>query len=174
MVESIRAAEQKARAICLTRKKFRNIRIRTCSQRGTQNCRGMLMRKRFKLVALLASGVALSWLMPISALAQQGTAADVDAPATRVGGGLEDIVVTAQRRSESAQSVPISLQSFSSESLQKSAVRSTEDLTVAVGGLIIQPTAGRPQLFIRGVGTNSTNTTPSVLTFVDGVVVGLR
>ncbi len=84
-------------------------------------------------------------------------------------GQISDIVVTAQRRAESAQSVPISLQSFSSDSLQKSAVRSTEDLTSVVGGLIIQPTSSRPSIFVRGVGTNSTNTTPAVLTFVDGV-----
>lgn len=84
-------------------------------------------------------------------------------------GRIDDIVVTAQRRSESAQSVPISLQSFSSDSLQKTAVRSTEDMTSIVGGLIIQPTSSRPSIFIRGVGTNSTNTTPAVLTFVDGV-----
>ncbi|HKY81236.1 MAG TPA: TonB-dependent receptor [Sphingobium sp.] len=84
-------------------------------------------------------------------------------------GQIEDIVVTAQRRSESAQSVPISLQSFSADSLQKTAVRSTEDLTSVVGGLLIQPTAARPAVFVRGVGTNSSNTTPAVLTFVDGV-----
>ena len=84
-------------------------------------------------------------------------------------GQIAEIVVTAQRRAEAAQSVPISLQSFSSETLQKTAVRSTEDLTSIVGGLLIQPTSSRPAVFIRGVGTNSTNTTPAVLTFVDGV-----
>ncbi|HKT77830.1 MAG TPA: TonB-dependent receptor plug domain-containing protein, partial [Sphingobium sp.] len=84
-------------------------------------------------------------------------------------GQIEEIVVTAQRRSESAQSVPISLQSFSADSLKTKGVSSTEDLTSVVGGLIIQPTAARPMLFLRGVGNNSSNTTPSVLTFVDGV-----
>lgn len=83
--------------------------------------------------------------------------------------GIADIVVTAQRRSESSQSVPISLQSFSSETLEQSGVRNTEDLTNVVGGLVIQPTSARPAVFVRGVGTNSSNATPAVLSFVDGI-----
>lgn len=82
---------------------------------------------------------------------------------------IETVVVTAQRREESAQDVPISLQHFSSDDLEKAVVRGTEDLTAVVSGLIIQPTAARPMLFLRGVGTNSSNTTAAVLTFIDGV-----
>lgn len=84
-------------------------------------------------------------------------------------GRLEQVVVTAQRREESAQDVPINLQAFSADDLEKSVVRSTEDLSSIVGGFIVQPTAARPAVFLRGVGTNSSNTTPSVLTFIDGV-----
>jgi len=84
-------------------------------------------------------------------------------------GEIENIIVTAQRRTESAQDVPISLQAFSGESLTNAVVESTEDLTNIVGGLVVQPSAARPALFLRGVGTNSSNTTPAVLTFIDGV-----
>lgn len=84
-------------------------------------------------------------------------------------GQIEEIVVTAQRRAEAAQDVPISLQAFSADTLRKAVVESTEDLTSVVGGLIVQPSAARPALFIRGVGTNSSNTTPAVLTFIDGI-----
>src|ERR1044072_1670563 len=90
-------------------------------------------------------------------------------PASTDDGGIGEIVVTAQRRSESAQAVPISLQSFSSDALDQQGVSRTEDLTSVVGGLVIQPTAARPAIFLRGVGTNSSNTTPAVQTFVDGV-----
>lgn len=85
------------------------------------------------------------------------------------GGQIEEIIVTAQRRAEAAQDVPISLQAFSSDNLRRAVVESTEDLTSVVGGLIVQPSAARPALFIRGVGTNSSNTTPAVLTFIDGI-----
>ncbi|WP_313804783.1 TonB-dependent receptor [Sphingobium sp.] len=84
-------------------------------------------------------------------------------------GQIADIVVTAQRRTESAQSVPISLQSFSSDTLQNAKINGTDDLSSVVGGVFVLPTSSRPSLYIRGVGTNSTNTTPAVLTFVDGV-----
>jgi iron complex outermembrane receptor protein len=90
-------------------------------------------------------------------------------PTPEESGQLEEIVVTAQRREESAQRVPISLQTFSSDTLDQLAVRNTEDLTSLVGGMVIQPTAARPAIFLRGVGTNSANTTPAVLTFIDGV-----
>ncbi|MGV3768616.1 MAG: TonB-dependent receptor plug domain-containing protein [Sphingobium phenoxybenzoativorans] len=82
---------------------------------------------------------------------------------------IEDIIVTAQRRAESAQSVPISLQSFNSKALESAAVESTEELTNIVGGLMIQPTAARPMVFLRGIGSNSSNSTPAVTTFIDGV-----
>lgn len=105
--------------------------------------------------------------------ASQGADANQDIPSAaspeRASGQIEEIVVTAQRRAESAQDVPISLQAFSSDTLRRAVVESTEDLTSVVGGLLVTPSAARPSLFIRGVGTNSSNTTPAVLTFIDGI-----
>ncbi|MBT6074027.1 MAG: TonB-dependent receptor, partial [Gammaproteobacteria bacterium] len=43
-------------------------------------------------------------------------------------GGLEEIVVTAQKRSESLQEVPISIQVFSSDDIERLAVTNTIDL----------------------------------------------
>lgn len=82
---------------------------------------------------------------------------------------IEDIIVTAQKRREVAQDVPISLQSFSANTLQQTGVESTEDLTALVGGILIQPTATRTSIYIRGIGTNASSTTDAVLTFIDGV-----
>lgn len=82
---------------------------------------------------------------------------------------IEDIIVTAQKRTEKAQDVPISLQSFSSDALHQTGVDSTEDLTAVIGGILIQPTATRTSIYIRGVGGNSSSTTDAVLTFIDGV-----
>src|SRR3546814_7361068 len=72
------------------------------------------------------------------------------APAPKASSGqIEEIVVTAQRRAEVAQDVPISLQAFSSDSLQRAVVQSTEDLTSLVGGLLVNPTAPPPPLFLH-------------------------
>lgn len=129
------------------------------------------MSKRVQIarrLALLTLAPVISPLIAGSAFAQV-TESETSAQAPEQSGQIGDIIVTAQRRSESAQDVPISLQSFSSDQLARTAVRATEDLTSVVGGLLVQPTAARPAIFVRGVGTNSSNTTPAVLTFVDGV-----
>jgi len=121
---------------------------------------------RFREILLACTAIA--GCLPSVALAQSQTA-DATSDSVQADQGLGDIIVTAQRRSESAQSVPISLQSFSGGALQAAAVEATEDLTNVVGGLLVVPTAARPMVFLRGIGTNSSNTTPAVLTFIDGV-----
>lgn len=124
------------------------------------------------ITALALSASPLAWATAQAQTQPVDTSSTAATPAQQANadvGGLEDIVVTAQRRAESAQSVPITLQSFSSDTLSQAAVRSTEDLSNVVGGMVIQPSAARPSIFVRGVGNNSSNTTPSVLTFVDGV-----
>ena len=119
------------------------------------------MRKhRVGLIAFIASVSA-----PALATAQDTSPQDNSGET----GQIADIIVTAQRREESAQSVPISLQSFSADTLREKAIAQTEDLTTVVGGLMVLPTAARPMIFLRGVGTNSSNTTPAILTFIDGV-----
>lgn len=121
------------------------------------------MRARL-LVALYLGGSSLSGAMAQTSTAEPGAEA-VTESSSQIG----DIVVTAQRRTEKAQDVPISLQSFSPDMLQQTGVQSTEDLTTLVGGLIVQPSATRSTIFLRGVGTNTSSTTAAVLTFVDGV-----
>ena len=125
------------------------------------------LRSRAATRSMIVLSVAVSPMVVDAARAQAVSPTPSDQE--DVSGRIENIVVTAQRRDESAQDVPISLQHFSSDDLEKAVVRGTEDLTAVVGGLIIQPTAARPMLFLRGVGTNSSNTTAAVLTFIDGV-----
>lgn len=83
--------------------------------------------------------------------------------------GLQEIVVTAQRRAESAQNVPIAVAALSSDQMTKAGIVSTADLTTVIPGLTMVPTGGRSPMFLRGVGNNGTSTSPSVLTFIDGV-----
>ena len=83
--------------------------------------------------------------------------------------GLADIVVTAQRRAESAQDVPIAVAAFSGDQLTKVGMTSSADLASVIPGITINPTGVRSPIFLRGVGNNGTSTSPSVLTFIDGV-----
>jgi iron complex outermembrane receptor protein len=76
-----------------------------------------------------------------------------DQPTASTGGGLEEIVVTARRREEKAQTVPIALTSLTPERLQKQDIRSNLDLLRDVPGLNGSTGAslGVSFTFIRGV-----------------------
>lgn len=90
-------------------------------------------------------------------------------PAKAPADGLGEIVVTAQRRAESAQDVPIAVTAYNADQLSKSGVATASDLAQLIPGVTINPVGPRSPLFVRGVGNNGTSTSPSVLTFVDGV-----
>lgn len=89
---------------------------------------------------------------------------------------LEEIVVTAQKRAERLQDVPIAITAFSAESLQTLGVANIQSLTGLAPGLQIKTNdaASNPKIFIRGVGMNdfNPNVAGAVGIYVDGVYVG--
>jgi len=84
---------------------------------------------------------------------------------------LEEIVVTAQRRTESMQDVPISMQAFSDDRLQSSGITTFESLTMVVPGFNSGRTAGGNATYLRGIGASdsSAGQESPVATYVDGV-----
>lgn len=84
---------------------------------------------------------------------------------------LAEIVVTAQKRGEKLQDVPISVIATTSEQLATAGVNSTEALGMVTPGLSMQETSGALQPHIRGVGTsaNGAGIESPVATYVDGV-----
>lgn len=88
--------------------------------------------------------------------------------------GLEDIVVTAQRRSENLQRVPISVAVATSAQLQSSGVNNVQSLKLLTPGVEVLSNNGYVQPFIRGVGSKATG--PGIETpiafYVDGVYYG--
>ncbi len=73
--------------------------------------------------------------------------------------GIEEIVVTARRREERLQDVPITIAAFSYEDLQAQNNNDTFDIADSVPGLQIHSSYyGRaPVIYIRGVGINDVN-----------------
>ena len=69
-------------------------------------------------------------------------------------GALEDIVVTAQRREESAQNVGIALSVLSGPSLAEKAIVTVNELQNAIPSLQVEPAfgSGQPEYRLRGVG----------------------
>lgn len=85
--------------------------------------------------------------------------------------GLEQVVVTAQRRTERLQDVPISVTALTADTLKDAGVETTEDLLQIVPSVNITRTASGSVPFIRGVGTQDTTigNESGVATYVDGV-----
>jgi iron complex outermembrane recepter protein len=105
-------------------------------------------------------------------------AARADTPAARTGaetGKLEDVVVTAQRREESAQSIGVALSVLSVAALEDAGVSKVNDLQNATPSLEVEPAfgSGQAQFRLRGVGFidyTSNNSSP-VAVNLDGVAL---
>jgi iron complex outermembrane receptor protein len=87
--------------------------------------------------------------------------------------GVGDIVVTAMRRSENLQKVPLAVTALTAAKLELSGITSTMELANQTPGLVITQQAGGASFFIRGVGSldASAGQEASVATFVDGVYI---
>jgi iron complex outermembrane recepter protein len=105
-----------------------------------------------------------STLMTSAALAQATPAAS--------GGGLEEIVVTAQKRDESLQKVPISVQAIGAQKLQELRINSADDYIKFLPNISVQKSGpGFSPVYIRGIASGENNnhsaSLPSVGTYLD-------
>jgi iron complex outermembrane receptor protein len=86
---------------------------------------------------------------------------------------LEEVIVTAQKRTENLQDVPISIIAISGEKVNDFAIIDLEELTQYVPNVTINNGAGTPNLFIRGVGSGTNaGFEQSVGMYIDGVYAG--
>lgn len=95
-------------------------------------------------------------------------------PAAVMAQALEEIVVTAQRREQSLQEVPISIEAFSGAEIQSQGFRDMVELSSFSPAVQIEQGQSRTNITIRGVGTAGNNQAleQSAPTFVDGVHFG--
>ena len=110
-------------------------------------------------------GIALASAFATAATAQSG--AD---DGTRV----EEVVVTAQKRAENIQDVPISITAFSGETLRAAGVNDVRDLRRITPNLNITTSSQQTntRVLIRGIGTaGNTAIEPSVASFIDGIYI---
>lgn len=86
---------------------------------------------------------------------------------------LTDILVTAQRRQERLQDVPIAVTAVTGEDLKASGIQSLDNLRVAVPGLSVRNAGVASRPYLRGVGTavGSPLGEPPIALYVDGVYV---
>jgi iron complex outermembrane receptor protein len=115
---------------------------------------------------------AAASLISIQLLAGASTRAADSAAASEETTQLEEVVVTAEKRSERATDVPMSITAVTAEQLEKQGVVSVADLTKIVPGFTFQPSDyGTPIYTIRGIGFKdvAVAVAPTVSVYVDQV-----
>ncbi|WP_417591487.1 TonB-dependent receptor [Parasphingorhabdus sp.] len=126
------------------------------------------MRTRLILLSTAAALIAL----PAHAQTQTPSS-DQASEATSTFG---EIVVTAQRRSESVQDVPIAISAFNSEIIEASGSTDITSLNGLAPNVVLQTeglVANVPMISIRGMSTSDPdpNADPKVSTIIDGVYI---
>ena len=119
--------------------------------------------------------MATAALIAVPAWAQQPPATSSSGAAS--DSGIAEIVVTARRRAENQQSVPIAVSAYNSATLEALSVRTVGDVADVTPNLsrTSGPTGGNDAFFfIRGIGQLDSNPAndPGVGVYVDGVYLG--
>jgi len=122
----------------------------------------------------ISSGLVIGLLAGVSGAAMaQDTVSESLAVEEPAG---DDIVVTAQKRSERLQDVPVSISAIGGEALQKQRVTQADDLVTKIANLQLTSTVGEntPIFALRGVSMSdySLNQASPVATYYDEVYKG--
>ena len=118
-------------------------------------------------VAAVASLLAVA-----GAYAQQSTGSSAaPAESQRPVNELSEVIVTAERRSERLQDVPLSVTAISPDALAAAAITSTQDLALITPGLRIDSGGIYTEPVIRGISTYQTTVSSdaNIATYIDGV-----
>jgi iron complex outermembrane receptor protein len=117
-------------------------------------------------------GLIGALLICMLARAQAQTLAAVQ-PETQGKQGLEEVVVTAQKKQESLQQVPIAVTAVSPQQLESARIADLQDLQIVTPSLTYNTNATYARAYIRGIGTPDSNPglETSVATYVDDVYV---
>lgn len=119
-----------------------------------------------RLTLSLSTALAGVMLVPQAAWAQD-----------QAEGGLEEIVVTAQKREQSLQDVPIAVTAITQENIQANRIFTVNDLSSVAPGLVVKPSPGGnsvPAFTIRGAESFGVvaGSDKQVSIYIDGVYIG--
>jgi iron complex outermembrane receptor protein len=135
---------------------------------GTPQTRSQYTAPSISAFVLAASLLTLlSSTAATPSLAQATTQENPDLRKSRM---LEEVLVTAQKRSENNQDVPISVTAFNSDTLDALGVSNPQDLQRVTPGLTYTTTEGASIIYLRGVGSDAyLMADPSVALYIDDV-----
>ena len=133
----------------------------------------MCWEKKMKqgIVRSSSFALALALCSAAPALAQESAASEGESA------GLEEIIVTAQKRSESIQKIPVTVSAFTAETIKNSGFSTVSELQGLVPGMTInrgQSAANLVHVSIRGIFVQDTGKAiePGIGYLLDGVVIG--
>ena len=84
---------------------------------------------------------------------------------------LEEVIVTAQKRSESVQDIPLAVTALSSDMLDERGITDIASMAASVPGMNFSQAGNNTRITVRGIGTENTTVTgdPGVALHIDGV-----
>lgn len=141
---------------------------------GRSGCERMAVADGSAARLALALGTALATTLAVAGPVHAQDSGAVAEAAGDDAAGIGDIVVTAQRRAQVLSDVPVSVQAFNGDTLEKMNIRSTSDLQAVVPSLnVSRGYQGVPIYTLRGIGFNTINlsATSTVGTYVDEVAL---
>jgi iron complex outermembrane recepter protein len=130
------------------------------------------MHKHVKQVSWMSTCAMASLFVALSATAASADTAPPPAPSAAESTGVGDIVVTARKKQESSNSIGMSINALTGDTLAKQGIVDTADLVKAVPGFnYTRSTYGTPVYTLRGIGFNETTlaAAPPVSVYVDEV-----
>lgn len=140
---------------------------RQCDQlRGLKNMKTVIVKRPLRTICMIGA-MFTPVVSGYGAFAQEQTARQ---------GGLDEIVVTARRREESAQDVPVSVTAIDAAHIQKYDMTNLESISTQNPQLTIgrASNGSGAQITLRGIGSSSSSIgiEQSVAAIVDGVYYG--
>ena len=131
------------------------------------------------LMLVLALALPARAQAPADETAPLDTVAVAEPAAAAVADGtvvLDEVTVTAQKRVQSLQETPISIEVFNTERLELRGIEGLQELAAQVPNMTVEPFPTHNatlRMFIRGVGPNDAQLTqdPAVGVYVDGVYI---
>lgn len=133
------------------------------------------LKRRFAFRKRLLFSAALAFAADSASTVCAQVAAGPGQARPQGGSGLSEIVVTAQRKTESAQKAAIPIDVISTASLKQAGVVTATTLNAAAPSLIVTKAGGaNTSFYVRGVGNFTSNAyaDPSIAFNVDGVYLG--
>ncbi len=133
----------------------------------------MTMASRFRLGAAVAA-LAIGTVGTPSQAQDAAPAADATTPATARDTSLGDIIVTAQKREQRLQDVPVSITAVQGRQLEELKITDLRSIQSYVPNLAVLNSGVNPVVYIRGFGSGPNNVAfdQEVSVYLDGIYGG--